>query len=337
MKTSHSALETYARCGEQYRLKYLVKDPEILKLKTVPEHALVLGSLVHEALDAFYRHDEAPITWLQRYWNNELEKYDLGKLADELDRITQDLVHLDDRCTENYEGPDPIRSQNGDVYSKPKASKAYQQAYAELKLEERRILVDQQVAAAAAPDSSWLYLPVSAVYSESTAILRDWKSPKLIKTALAVEKAFNAQFQIRTEESTFLTGKIDLICTTVDGKLMIVDHKTSKGDPPPDWKVAMNDQLLLYAWMHLLMTGDLVDLIAIHHVRTGRLVAAPFDMTRAEQVVQRHEHAVRGIQSGIFIAQNPVNYIQNCYNNGITCPFLGYCHPDFVLQAGLLG
>ncbi len=333
MKISHSALEDYAKCGELFRLKRIIKnDPRILAIRKQPVYSLVLGTIVHTALEGYYLHGIDPLESLKVYWQAELANAGCANLAGKLEVVGADICSLLEKASPKYVGPGAIRTKGGNISAKPQSTPAWGEQAAAMNLESRCIAIDQMVASNTDEDSPWRSLQFTQVYAESIFILTGWKNPSFIKSTIAVEKAFNLKFPLNLPVDIYFTGKIDLICKTVDGKTAIVDHKTSGGDPPPDWKVGMNDQLLLYAFAHFLTTGEIVDYIAIHHIRSKRIIPVRFELEMAEEVILRHEAALRGIVAESFVKQNPVNYGSACMNGDRPCPFLAYCHPKYFIQ-----
>jgi len=60
---SHSQIEKYLLCPEQYRLYYV----EGLRPKLVPA-SLIFGKLIHQSLARFFRSGESPATWFHQEW-----------------------------------------------------------------------------------------------------------------------------------------------------------------------------------------------------------------------------------------------------------------------------
>lgn len=139
-----------------------------------------------------------------------------------------------------------------------------------------------------------------------------------------------------SDDTTMFNGYIDLVCRTRDGKLAIIDHKTSKGEPPTMAKVARHQQLLLYGWAIWRLTGEVPDLIGINHLRTNKLVLAKFNLDLALEVLKAKLQTIRGIDNKVHIKQDPYGYGSMCITQSSKgekyCPYFHLCHKDLVPQ-----
>jgi hypothetical protein len=134
------------------------------------------------------------------------------------------------------------------------------------------------------------------------------------------------------------TGFIDLLARDEQGRLYIIDHKTSRELPTPS-KVSRHEQLLVYGFIIHHLFEETPYAIGINHLRSGNLVTAPFDLEKAEKAVERLASIVRGIELSAYVKKDPDAYMTMCVIKSsrdseppTLCPGLRYCHPDVFKQ-----
>lgn len=127
-------------------------------------------------------------------------------------------------------------------------------------------------------------------------------------------------------------GYIDLLARDEQGRLLIIDHKTSQ-ELPTEAKVARHEQLLAYGFAVYHLTGELPHAIGINHLRSNKLVIAKFDLARAEIAVERLASIQKGIEIKVFIKRDPDGWDSPCVRKAtradrdvILCPGLKFCH-----------
>lgn len=62
---SHSQIDRYLLCPEQYRLYYV----EGLRPRMLPA-SLIFGKIIHQSLAQFFRSGESPVTWFHAEWDD---------------------------------------------------------------------------------------------------------------------------------------------------------------------------------------------------------------------------------------------------------------------------
>jgi hypothetical protein len=81
-------------------------------------------------------------------------------------------------------------------------------------------------------------------------------------------------------------------------------------------------------------TGQQQDYIGINHLRTNKLVLAPFNLDLALEVLKTKLQTIRGIDHKVYIKQDPFGYGSMCVTDSAKgpryCPFYSTCHPDLV-------
>lgn len=134
------------------------------------------------------------------------------------------------------------------------------------------------------------------------------------------------------------TGFIDLLARDDQGRLYIIDHKTSRELPTPS-KVNRHEQLLVYGFIIHHLFQETPHAIGINHLRSGNLVVSPFDLEKAERAVERLASVVKAIESSAFVKKDPDAYMTMCViksnrdNEPPTlCAGLKYCHPEVYSQ-----
>lgn len=138
--------------------------------------------------------------------------------------------------------------------------------------------------------------------------------------------------EIKWSKTGLFHGYIDLIARDKEGRLMVIDHKTSK-EMPTEAKVSRHEQLLAYGWAVSHLTGEDVYAIGINDLRRNKLILAKFDMVKALEAVKRLASIQRGIEAGVFIKRDPQAYETPCVRKSKTneytlCPGLKYCHEE---------
>lgn len=204
----------------------------------------------------------------------------------------------------------------------------------------------------------WLKMQIQDIYTQTWAILRGYVDPVAGTTIHGVEYKLTdydrdfkhmvnpveliaahqkplypglADSPMLDVAATFLTGFIDLVVIDGQGRVYIIDHKTSKGGPPALYKVILWEQLLIYGWAWHKLTGRYPDFIGINQLRDKTLVCAPFDPVLAEQAIRRKLGAIKGIDAEVFIMQNPSDFGASCIGfGGEACGYLAHCHPAYA-------
>jgi hypothetical protein len=122
----------------------------------------------------------------------------------------------------------------------------------------------------------------------------------------------------------YLSGSIDLVAM-YNGKLSIIDHKTSSGAAPSTEGVSTNPQLLAYAWAYEQLTGQVVEGVAINHIRSGTMVWAPPSPYK-DKVLHSLLGVHKAIEVGYFPRHTPSEYDSPCNKwYGKECPFRAQC------------
>lgn len=127
-------------------------------------------------------------------------------------------------------------------------------------------------------------------------------------------------------------GYIDMLARNESGELLIIDHKTSSGKVPAVEKISRHEQLLVYGFIVYHLSGEMPSAIGINHLRSGRLILAPFSLEKAELAIERLCGNRRGAELNVFVKQDPYGWGSKCIQDKKDsvdfCPGLKYCFPD---------
>lgn len=337
---SYSSVEKYLKCSYLWWLYYDKVVPRPIT-DTVPT---VAGTITHRVLDCYYEptgvNRAIPARdLLDLDWQVTLGEMGVPHLYGELQSLAEGIIQLHARAAKGYKGRDAIVDPDtGKPYSQPTRTNAWKQALAELKLDKTQREVDRT---AKLCGGVWDAVSLSSVFSETYVFLGEYQDTlaplNLTVQALELPISGDGPLGRRTinpvrfpNNNEFFVAKIDLIATDPEGRIYLLDHKTSKKLP------SMTDaqhweQLLIYAWAHFMLWGVWPQYIGINSLRDNKLITAPFKPELVEGALARHTQALKGIEAEIFIQQSPTSFGSNCYNDYSKekCAYLNTCHPDF--------
>lgn len=337
---SYSSVEKYLKCSYLWWLYY----DKIIPRPVTDNVATVAGTIAHRVLEAYYEPggvDRAIPTrdLLDLDWRLTLEQMDVPHLYNELQALAAGVIQLHKRASKDYKGRDAIVDPDtGKAYSQPTRSNAWKKALADLGLDTATRDIDRT---AKMVGGVWSTVSLSAVFSETYVFLGEY-TDTLAPLKLSVQAQ---ELQISGDgpagrstvnpvrfphNNELFVAKIDMIATDPDGRIYMLDHKSSKS--PPSMTQAQHwEQLLLYAWAHHQLWGIWPQYIGINHLRSNKLVTAPFKEELVAGALERHKQALRGISAEVFIQQSPTSFGSNCYNDYSkeACPYLYHCHPAF--------
>lgn len=320
---SHSALEMYSSCGEKYRLWYIA-DPDN-RPDNSNYHTLV-GVHAHAILEQFYRAKDGDLPVIAKdYWFNFLEEAKLGFVRKMLDDYRREYAQLKFRASKDYRGADAIRTASGEVPKNLAMTQSWQQALGASGLPKKKDILDK---AAHRMGEVWKTVSFTEVYTDVNEIIGMHTKPLIIKDVVDVEYEFNVDLYGES-----FRGFLDLVATTIDGKLAIIDWKTNSRTHKDSYKVAHHPQLLLYGWVYEHLTGRRPDAIGLGFLRANDVVLADYDPELAEETMSRRQRLIDGISKDVFPMASPVQFNSPCHNGKIVCPYLERCHPKYAVAA----
>jgi hypothetical protein len=351
--TSHSRLEKYEKCPQLYHREYNLK-----KRFNTSANYFIIGSNCHSALefyytDAVYPH---PLAGLDHVWKEWLAKHQLGHLLPELRSYKGDMEQMWFRASAACTDPHIwIRKADKTVADAPHMTKGWKDAVKSLGFEQRSFSVDQQ--ARNQLGAGYENVSLSTCYSETYEILKNYQDPEILASVDHIEYSLSERVfvdkvvvdvlnPVLLPSGLYMNGKIDLVGTAHDGRVVLLDHKTSSGDPPHERMVTHHEQLLKYAWAwnQLHPETKLEEMwIGISHLRSGTCVVVRVDPEAALAAVMRSVSVIEAIDAGAFPKRDPLAYNSPCLkldksSGSITeyCPHILECHPGVARTMGLL-
>ena len=344
-KTSVSRLNSFNTCSTFFQNKYVHK----LTVEEEDRTYFIKGTLAHSSLqelldpetetkDGVEAVTRALAPWLEQVGVTNIDFDDLIEAATALSRL---LYRASDRCTQNC-----IRTGKGEV---PKDVWAYpprtwtdalhESGFASRFYEMNIMAVEQ--------NPVFESEPITQMVGEVFFWISNFRLPTEYKRTVAVE------LEISTEESNLVLfpGKTDLywnafidwLWETQDGRLVLMDHKTSK-KMPPGVDVFHHFQLAVYVYLYHELTGRWVDLIGIHHIRSGQFLSAEVDPKVIGNVISHYRDVQKAIDAGIVVKHSPEEYNSPCVKRDWggevireICPYLETCWPVYndIIQVGM--
>ncbi len=364
--TSHTQLGTYEKCSELHYREYVLK-----KRKRVESDSFIIGDLCHKSLEAYYRGVvEIPLDALYELWGRKLDDMKLGVFEEPLRAYTSDMRHLYARARADYNGPDPIRTKDGKVPSNPAMTTEWKKTVEKLRLGERKEDIDHGIQRVL-NDPAYTAVSFSTCYAETVDIIDGYLDPPQLSAIEYVEFPMSQKkFQTNPDGSIIyskdrkpivesiinpvvfpgivgwlLNGFIDLVANLrpdLGGGVVLLDHKTSKGEAPSPVAVANHEQLLKYAWGWNELFGSWPTHIGINHLRSHTCVIVPVDPKKAIQAIQRNEQLIKMQEMGVHVKHDPFAYGSPCLmlkSDGTPsnhCAHLEDCHPEVAKDLGLI-
>lgn len=326
---SVSRFATYRKCGQAYKYQYVDKQ----RVKDL-SHSNVVGSLVHAVLEEYYTlmkggQEEHPIEIFKRVYLNafvEKELYLPEASKKGLWSYAEALGKLYERASSSYKGRDAIRTRSGDIPVQPQATSAWKEAMVQGGIDNRKEFLDSLF--------PYKHFSVAEAFAEAYSLCCTYKNPVGLSGVEEIEIALSDWDEARKVlvnpiglgrwglEGYYLRGYIDLIAH-VNGKLTIIDHKTSSGAIKAE-DLSHHEQLLSYAWAWQELTGKRVEQVAINDIRASKLIVIALP-EHTEVVLENLYSAHEYIEKGLFLKHSPDKYSPCRSWYGGTCPYIGMC------------
>lgn len=337
---SYSRLSTYTECPAKYKNKYI----DQVEVGQPLEDYFLKGTLAHRILEEFLlgasKEDATDLVFPEWLVENCLipigdDGVDLEMLKEYADKTSDLLV----RCNANYKGTDVIRTNAGQVPKDPLnyMPGEFQKEYFRLGLQGLRSELDTQALRASLP---FRRFSLSNIAAEALSYVKCFRIPSYVAETIAVEYPIQEGKVVHWEDNTIWNGAIDWVFKTVEGAVVIADHKSGK-DKPSGLEVLFHPQLNIYAYLYLEKTGKLPDYIAINHLPTAELIIAEVDVDivhdNYRQWTQVRDSINRDKVNGTFMRQLPTKYNSPCIkrdwkSGAVTrvCPYIYTCWPKYV-------
>jgi hypothetical protein len=337
--TSFTRLESYQKCSNFYKLKYL--DKKDIEGQFLPEDSK--GSFVHSVLaamfdplskvldieDALYLHFS---TWLTSL-NVDIDIERVWEFAN-------DFGDLCWRATPKCNDPDlNIRTKNGSIPSNLQTypSRSWTSALKKSGLTKSKFELDNL---AASCNPIFLRTSFSFLIGEAFSLLKEFSLPDWIDYVVLVEKGFSTsdldKLKMPGSDDLYFNGYIDAVIRTKEDELYIVDHKTNK-EKPSQQEVQNLPQLNMYAWGYKMTYGEWPTHLVVHHVYSGEYIVAKLDLAVVKQTVAYYSSIQKeGIESNVFVKKHPTSYNSPCLRKSsltnevvYECEYLSHCWPEY--------
>jgi RecB family exonuclease len=332
-RLSFSRLLTYLTCPRKYYYRYVQRIGEA---DVTP--SLLLGTATHSFLEVMLRErvdaQEAAARVVREYVEEVCQLP--VQLAELLYEVSWGYSELLARALPGYVGPDAIRNGDGtvptDVLSYPSTSwRAEVRRHGELM--RRRGELDRL-----AGEANPLFRVHSCtdLFAQAWAFARVFQVPEWVARTEGVELEL-AEVPLRPGlEAAKWVGVIDWVVRTKDGRTCLVDHKTGRS-LPASVDVQYHPQLAVYAYMWAYHhDGLLPELVAIHHVRSGRFCVVSVERDWVEETVEYFAHLYEASLVGLPHRHLPTEYNSPCVRRHYktqalaqVCPYLERCWPAY--------
>jgi hypothetical protein len=296
------------------------------------------GTRVHTALECFYgdlvSREVPAIELLLGNWQDYFrEREMLDVFWEELNALAGHQADLLRRASAGYTGPGPIRTAGGGISQAPERTKQWKDLAARFRMDERRQDLDSLADLMLC--DGWDQVSLVDTFLASVSYLLNYKDTlPLLRVEHIEAELLPHNVSLPGVDGMVVNGFIDLLARDVRGKLYLIDHKTTKAEPSES-KLMHMDQLCLYAYACKQIFGEYPAFVGINHLRSNRLVLAPFDERLMHLALGRLTATIGGIRSKVFIPQSPTSYNTPCYSDYTgACPYLGHCHPGFARAVG---
>ena len=343
--TSFSRLDAYQSCSKFYERRYINKEPIVYPFRPPIVRGNFVHSVIEEIMDPETKTEELDDA-LYIHFSTFLENTEVDLDQEEVWEFANAFGELCWRATELCQDPEiTIRKADGDI---PKdienyPPKSWTNAIKKSGLTSTKYDLDN---AAARNNPAFEKMSFSYFLGTTFAMLKGFKVPDWVEEIVAVEKGFSTddfnKLKLPRQKQLYFNGYMDAVVRTNDGRLIILDHKTSKKKPTQQ-TVQNLPQLNLYAWGYKVVYGEWPTHIGIHHVRSGEYVIASVDKEAVKETLLFYDGIqAEGIDSGTFVKRHPEDYRTPCVKKDYTtnevtetCPYLETCWPTYykTLQA----
>ena len=305
------------------------------------------GTLMHATLEYLYGVDDETVETAQdafyRILIPEFQKagiLDAESILGDLLEYNEDIRHLYDRASADYEGEDAIRTGKGTVPKVPEMTSVWKQECRRMDLDGRKERLDTVI-----QDSKdgFENVSITDVFTKAFNMAKDYYTPPEMVEILALElplskwdyqnsKMINPiPFPDCEIPDVYLSGFIDCLCKiNINGHeyTAVVDYKTSKEEFTEDL-VRHNQQLLTYvAAAEKLLDID-IEYVGILSFLQKKLIHAPVDRELLEEVMINYNKVIVATYEKKFMKHVPDSKYSSCLSQfGGHCPFLEDCWPS---------
>lgn len=342
LTVSFSALESYKNCSEFYKNKYVQK----IKVDRPIQKALQVGSWAHELIEAKLKDPMADVKevfksslpeWLQACGVT----YNSEQLVN-LIAVSSDLAKLLYRASSHCTDSSKIRNSNGTVLKSPinYPSSSFKTELAKLPTYRYKSVLELE---SSKQNPEFLELSLVWHLAEALFLGDSFEFPSWADKTLHTELAFGTEPTnlvplVEDEDGELicsLLGYIDWVVQLVDGRVAVVDHKSSANNPT-QLDVIYHPQLNLYAYAYKVLYGKLPDIIGINHIRSGVITLAEPNPVIVNSTVEYYRNIYINATEGPYIRKHPNDYQSPCVKKDYTsnkvtsvCPYLEICWGNY--------
>lgn len=325
---SFSRLDSYLKCPQYFDYKY---SQNIEYAEPFNQH-LFLGKAVHTILENVLSGNSA-----QEIFNKSVPGW-LGELGVPLDptivekviTTSEKLGNLLYRCsTFCSEKEEQIRNKDNTLLKDP-INFPSKQLQIELNNQNLKIEMSRLDNLIIGYNSQLLTIPISWIFGEIYHLGTGFKLPAWLSNTKHIELGFSTCEEnaalIRGFTDLYFRGYIDWIAELKDGRIAILDHKTSS-KPPSKTDVIHHPQLNLYAHYYKEVYGLSVDIIGIHHVKTGKYIMSELDTEIMNSTVNHFSELAAASYQNKVIKHRPTDYNSPCITRDWKSQEIKYCCP----------
>ena len=336
---SFSRLETYSKCSEYFRHKYINKS-ECIKVSN--KHFL-LGDLVHKCIEYIIinklKENKLALLNILPEWLLDNINYN-GLEFNTEDIFTVGFAYGDllYKCSESYIKEDKIRNKDGSLLKDPinTPSRTLTESIKELGRNISILKYNLDIYAAS-KDTIWQEQSFTYFIAEAVSIVLNFNLPYWYKKSIGIEFPISTTLEniVQFTPEFKIKGYIDWIIESTDGHLIICDHKTSTKKLAPE-DVMTHPQLNIYGYLVKQLLGRYPDVLCIHHARSNTYTLAEFDIQIAEDTVKHYREICSSIVNKNFIKKHPGEFNTPCINRDFKtglvkskCEYLALCWPIY--------
>lgn len=334
---SFSALESYKTCSQLYAFKYIDK----LKYEQPLQKALLVGSWTHKLIEEVINDPACCVEdQLKKYLPSWLTECAISLEYDHVENLIELSLRLAEllyRASAFCNDSSKIRNSNGTVLKSPVdfPSTTFKTELAKLSCYRFKSQLDQ---IASQKNNAFLHMSFSWLFAEALFYAQSFKLPNWVSKTLHTELEFGTKDNNKvplSDSKCSLLGYIDWIVELTDGRVAVIDHKTSTKCPTNE-EVLFHPQLNLYAYAYKILFGKYPDIIGINHIKSSNIILAEVNLGIVHDTLDYYSSIYSLCDQGIILKKHPNDYQSPCvkrdYNsNKITniCPYLDKCWGNY--------
>ena len=271
---------------------------------------------------------------------------DNDDLQDMLLNYSKSVGQLYFKASNSYSGSDKIRTKSGDIASAPHMTSSWKTQASNLGLDTKRSTIDmylRQRLEGIYGDVG--YMSICDIFGEACSLIKTYKHPTFLSKIIDIEFPISDRQEDKLinpvkmpseyggDQGIYFNGYIDMVGVTKEGKVVLVDHKSSKL-PFKEDDIRYNVQLTTYAWAFEELTGMKVDYLAIYNLRDSefKYTRVPSNKWEIINTVFRYHYSIK---QETFYKESPEPYSPCLNSYGRPCPYLSLCWSTRAQSLGI--